>query len=50
VRPPEQGQSVPESEASTAEADAIFSHPGEPGGHAADDAPGHDDHDHGNQP
>jgi NADH-quinone oxidoreductase subunit I len=40
VRPPEQGQSVPESETDTSEADAIFSHPGEPGGHAADDAPG----------
>jgi NADH-quinone oxidoreductase subunit I len=39
VRPPEQGQSVPEAEASTAEADAIFSHPGEPGGHDAAHAP-----------
>jgi hypothetical protein len=39
VRPPEQGQSVPESESDTSEADAIFSHPGEPGGHDADHAP-----------
>jgi NADH-quinone oxidoreductase subunit I len=41
VRPPEKGQSVPESESDTSDADAIFSHPGEPGGHAAGDAPGH---------
>ena len=33
VRPPEQGQSVPDGESDTSEADAIFSHPGEPGGH-----------------
>ncbi|HKE74521.1 MAG TPA: 4Fe-4S binding protein, partial [Acidimicrobiales bacterium] len=39
VRAPEQGQSVEEDEASTAEADAIFSHPHEPGGHDADHAP-----------
>jgi NADH-quinone oxidoreductase subunit I len=39
VRPPEEGQSVPESEADNAEADAIFSHPGEPGGHDAAHAP-----------
>jgi NADH-quinone oxidoreductase subunit I len=36
VRPPEQGQSVPESETDTSEADAILSHPGEPGGHPPD--------------
>jgi hypothetical protein len=39
VRPPEEGQSVPEGEGDTAEADAIFSHPGEPGGHDAAHAP-----------
>ena len=39
VRSPEQGQSVPESEADTGEADSIFSHPGEPGGHDADHGP-----------
>ena len=39
VRPPEKGQSVPDGEADTSEADAIFSHPGEPGGHDADHAP-----------
>jgi NADH-quinone oxidoreductase subunit I len=39
VRPAENGQSVPETEADTAEADTIFSHPGEPGGHDAAHAP-----------
>jgi NADH-quinone oxidoreductase subunit I len=38
LRPPEQGQSVPESETDTSEADAILSHPGEPGGHPPDAA------------
>jgi NADH-quinone oxidoreductase subunit I len=33
VRPPEKGQSVPDDEADTTEADRTFSHPGEPGGH-----------------
>jgi hypothetical protein len=36
VRPPEVGQSRPESEADTREADVILSHPGEPGGHPVD--------------
>ena len=44
--PAEQGQSVPDGEADTSEADAIFSHPGEPGGHDATHPPagseGHD--------
>jgi NADH-quinone oxidoreductase subunit I len=35
VRPPEEGQSVDEADADTSEADAIFSHPHEPGGHTA---------------
>jgi NADH-quinone oxidoreductase subunit I len=41
VRQPEQGQSAAESEAQAgiASADAIFSHPHEPGGHDADHAP-----------
>jgi NADH-quinone oxidoreductase subunit I len=39
VRPPEQGQSVPAAEVDTTEADAIFSHAGEPGGHDAAHAP-----------
>jgi hypothetical protein len=50
VRPPEQGQSVPESESDTSEAGAIFSHPGEPGGHGTDhrhDAGHSGDDDHG---
>jgi NADH-quinone oxidoreductase subunit I len=38
VRAPEQGQSAPDG-GDTTEADAIFSHPGEPGGHGADDRP-----------
>ena len=46
VRPPEQGLSVPDAEADHSEADAIFSHTGEPGGHDADHPPagseGHD--------
>jgi len=36
VRPPEVGQSRPESEVDTHEADVILSHPGEPGGHPVD--------------
>jgi hypothetical protein len=42
VRASEQGQSAPESEAEAgiAEADAIFSHPREPGGHDTAHAPG----------
>jgi NADH-quinone oxidoreductase subunit I len=49
VRPPEQGQSVPGSEVDTGEADAIFSHAGEPGGHAEGDRPAgsEGDEDHG---
>jgi NADH-quinone oxidoreductase subunit I len=39
VKDPEQGQSVPADEGDTTEADAIFAHPGEPGGHGVDDAP-----------
>jgi NADH-quinone oxidoreductase subunit I len=36
VRPPEVGQSRPESEVDTHEADVILSHPHEPGGHPVD--------------
>jgi hypothetical protein len=36
VRPPEAGQSRPESEVDTREADVILSHPHEPGGHPVD--------------
>jgi NADH-quinone oxidoreductase subunit I len=36
VRPPELGQSVPEDQADTREADVILAHPREPGGHAVD--------------
>jgi NADH-quinone oxidoreductase subunit I len=39
VKDPEKGQSVPAGEGDAAEADAIFAHPGEPGGHGVDDAP-----------
>jgi hypothetical protein len=46
VRPPEQGQSVPEEEVDTSSADAIFSHPGEPGGHDAAHPPGGHDVSH----
>lgn len=52
VRPPEQGQSVPESEVDTSEADAIFGRADEPGAHAADDPPtaeGASDEGHGHQ-
>jgi NADH-quinone oxidoreductase subunit I len=55
VRPPEAGQSVPDDQSPTGDADAIFSHPGEPGGHDAAHAPAgshgdggdHDDGGHG---
>ena len=47
VRPPEQGQSVPEGRADTSEADAIFSHRREPGAHDAAHPPaGSEGHDH----
>ena len=47
VRAPEQGQSVPESSVDTTEADRIFSHPGEPGGHDEAHPPeGSEGHDH----
>jgi hypothetical protein len=36
VRPPEAGQSRPEREVDTHEADVILSHPREPGGHPVD--------------
>ena len=50
VRAPEQGQSVPDGSGDTTDADAIFSHPREPGGHDAAHAPAGsegDDHEEG---